>query len=1164
MAKIKRYGLTPWGERFYNDLESLYERDPRLIRGKTDFNKGAVASLAVNGGEVSAKVSGSNRMMHNVSFSFKPFTAEVRNQLLEKISSDPFVQSALLNGHLPEMLMQWCEGENIHLFLKAPHIHAPLVQNGTMECEGECDCEDMAAPCKHMFAVLLALSAEMDHNPLLLFSLRGLDLTEVMEVFVDDGIPYPIDLKPWYDLSADKPLELLHHENALPLIDSLLSPYPSFASIDYKEVMREFYRAHMKTLPQIISPIFDENIEIIERLLKDGICECTMDELWQNGQVSIKHPLFRQEEQTSLLFAPYALKYTKEGCSVSLLTFITLFLSFRSEEGKGSYRYYHALARSFYLLLQANAFIPTVLKDPQRARFFIGWMPLLSPFSVSEQMERLGQNATPFVRFANNDSFFDGKSGTLLFLSKAISDYVREMNFMHKRLFMNPPAISESFFRGRAFIQKEGGKHHTDRAVFNYFSIFSLPLSRYTLILTLERGADAESFSLSMNVEDRLSLKIQPLHTSLKEKNSGGLLKLLSPLREFLNEIESLSIEERIELHGERFEQFILEGASLLSSFGVKIILPRELQHLIKPRLSMRVRSKKTPTTFLSLDKVLEYDWTVAIGDLHITLEEFQSLVSQKSELVHFRGSYISISAEELKILFAQAKKMPKMTRFDILRARFEGNAVFDEEVETFFSNLFQPHPLSLSDNLHATLRPYQVRGVQWCVSNLLSGFGVILADDMGLGKTIQTIATLLYLYEHSHIKGKTLIVVPTSLLPNWENELSQFAPTLSVTLYYGVGRILKDSTVVVTTYDIFRRDSDLFESQGIDVLVIDEAQRIKNPTTQAAIALKSFRAKYRIALSGTPVENSLTELWSIFDFTLSGYLGELNQFVSTYVRPIEMDQNQEIARNLKRLSAPFMLRRLKTDKSIINDLPDKIVIDEYATLVPEQAALYQSVVDNAMKNLETEGEPQNRSGLIFKLITELKQICNHPRNYDKRSPIDPSLSGKSELLLTLLEPMIAKGEKVLIFTQYVEMLNILAQIIEAKFFVEPLLFEGSLSNTKREKVIDSFQNDPEKQVLILSLKAGGVGLNLTQAANVIHYDLWFNPAVENQATDRAFRIGQKNNVFVYRFITKNSFEEKIDKMIKAKTIMGEMSVAVGEKALASMENDEVRALFAR
>ncbi|MFA6144283.1 MAG: DEAD/DEAH box helicase [Sulfurimonas sp.] len=1164
MAKMKKYGLTPWGERFYNDLESLYEDDTRLGRGKTYFNKGAVTALAIIEGDVIAKVKGSTRNSYRNMVTFKPFEPDIQNLIVEKITSDSFIQSALLNGTLPEAFIEWCEEVKIHLFMKGGVDFDDPYQRENLNFETHCECDDASVPCKHSFAVLLALSSEIDHNPLFIFSLRGVDLTKTLDAFNEETQLYPITLKPWEEIVCDKPLEVLHHENALSLIDSLLTPHPSFAPIDYKEVMKEFYKAHVKALPQLISPIFNENIEILERLFKDAECECTLDELWRTGHITIKHPLFRQEAKTAELFAPYALKYMKGGCTVSLLNFVTLFLSFRSEEGRASYRYYHALSRTLYLLLHANAFIPAVLKDTLKPRFFIGWMPLLTPSSVDEQIQRLACNATPFVRFSSSDPFFDGKSGTLLFLAKAMTEYVHEMNFMHKRLFMNPPAISESFFMGRAFAQKEGGKHNIDRAVANYFSIFSLPLSRYSLTLTLERGDEEENYALSMSVHDGQTEKEQFLCDALREENSSGLLKLLSPIRGFLSEIEFLSSEPRIELQGKRFEQFIRESSHLLSSFGVKIVLPRELQHLIKPRLSMRIRTKTSPTSFFTLDKVLEYDWTIAIGDTHISMEEFQALVSQQSDLVLFRDSYISISPEELKALFDKAKKTPKLTRFDILRARFEGNAVFDEDLELFFENLFRPQDFDISPNLQATLRPYQERGVQWCVSNLLSGFGVVLADDMGLGKTIQTIATLLHLYENAHLKGRTLIVIPTSLMSNWENELAQFAPSLSVSLYYGMGRQLSDTQIIITTYDIFRRDVSVFKSHKIEALVIDEAQRIKNPTTQAAMSLKSFACKYKIALSGTPVENSLTELWSIFDFTMSGYLGDLSKFITSYVRPIEMDQNQEVANALKLITAPFMLRRLKTDKSIIDDLPDKIVIDEYATLVPEQAALYQSIVDGAMKSLEEQSEGSNRAGLIFKLITELKQICNHPRNYDKTSPYDAALSGKTELLLTLLEPMIAKGEKVLIFTQYVEMLGILAQIIEEKFFVQPLTFDGSLSAKQREDVVSSFQNDHEKQILILSLKAGGVGLNLTQAANVIHYDLWFNPAVENQATDRAFRIGQKNNVFVYRFITKNSFEEKIDKMIKAKTAMGEMSVSVGEKGIATMENEEIKALFVR
>ncbi|MFZ2968975.1 MAG: DEAD/DEAH box helicase [Sulfuricurvum sp.] len=1158
MAKVKQhYGLTPWGKAFYERLVAVYDDEGRLTRGKTYFTKGSVQSLNLQGSMIHAKVKGSGGSVYRVSIAFEPFDAATQPRLIERIKGDALLQSALLNGTLPETLIQWCEAEKIDLFT--------TTTQQDNETDSLCSCPDYENPCKHIFAVLLALSTEIDHNPLLLFSLHGLDLSVELESLGGNEIPPPIVFVPWESTTCEQPLEILHHENAFLLIDSLLLENPSFAPIDYKAVMREFYKAHTKSLPHIIAPIVTEEKEQLERFFKDARCECKLDEVWQNGSIRISHPLLKQQPHILQLLAPYMTKQTQEGCLVSVLSFVTLFLSFHSDEGDGAaYRYYHALSQTLYLLLHANAFIPTVVKDHERPRFFIGWIPLLTPASVREQIQRLACYATPFVRLGNHEAFANGYSGTLLFLSKAMGEYVYEMNFMHKRLFMNPPPISQSFFQGRPFVQKEGGKSHTDRAVYNYFSVFSLALNPYSLTLTLDKGEEDHAYGIALRVHDDQTQTTHYLCDALKQGKFQGLLKLLALLRNFLAEIELLTLHPRVLLEGERFETFIKESSPLLSSLGISVILPRELRHLLKPRLAMRVRAKKSPTNFLTLDKVLEYDWTIAIGDTHITLEEFQSLVEHQSELVLFRDSYISISPEELKALFARAKKTPKLSRFDLIRGKFEGNVLLDTELEDFFDTLFRLQNLPISPNLKATLRPYQIRGVQWCISNLLSGFGIILADDMGLGKTIQTIATLLYLYEQGEVKGETLIVVPTSLLPNWENELGKFAPSLSVELYYGIGRILGNAQIILTTYDIFRRDEKLFSSKKIEILVIDEAQRIKNPTTQAAMALKGFKSKFRIALSGTPVENSLTELWSIFDFALPEYLKDLGSFVTSYVRPIEMDHDHTVAENLKALTAPFMLRRLKTDKTIIDDLPDKIVVDEYATLLPDQAALYQSVVEGAMKQLDHASESKNRAGLIFKLITELKQICNHPRNYDKTSPTDSALSGKSELLLTLLEPILARGEKVLIFTQYVEMLAILTQIIETKFLIEPLTFEGSMATKAREAVVDAFQNDPKKSILILSLKAGGVGLNLTQAANVIHYDLWFNPAVENQATDRAFRIGQKNNVFVYRFITKNSFEEKIDAMIKAKTAMGEMSVSVGETALASLNNDELKALFVR
>jgi len=428
----------------------------------------------------------------------------------------------------------------------------------------------------------------------------------------------------------------------------------------------------------------------------------------------------------------------------------------------------------------------------------------------------------------------------------------------------------------------------------------------------------------------------------------------------------------------------------------------------------------------------------------------------------------------------------------------------------------------------------------------------------MGLGKTVQAISTILYLKENGFIKNSIVIVVPTSLLNNWEVELSKFAPSLSYFSYYGQKRVIKSADILITTYDIIRRDIESFKKQKIDCLIIDEAQKIKNPNTALSKSIKSLKAKYKIALSGTPVENNLSELWSIFDFTLPKYLKSLKDFIKNYAKDIEINRDLKKIERLKKITAPFMLRRLKSDKNIINDLPPKIVIDEYATMSKKQVSLYQSVVDETMKKIE-EGDAK---GLIFKLIISLKQICNHPRNFDKISDNVVNLSGKTQLLMTLVENIIIQDEKVLIFTQYVEMGDMLVELLQKELLITPLYLKGSMSKKRRDEVVDKFQNDNRYKVFILSLKAGGVGLNLTAANHVIHYDLWFNPAVENQATDRAYRIGQSKKVTVHRFITRNSFEEKIDKMIKAKQELSDLSVSIGESWIKDMSKDDLKDLF--
>jgi SNF2 family DNA or RNA helicase len=326
---------------------------------------------------------------------------------------------------------------------------------------------------------------------------------------------------------------------------------------------------------------------------------------------------------------------------------------------------------------------------------------------------------------------------------------------------------------------------------------------------------------------------------------------------------------------------------------------------------------------------------------------------------------------------------------------------------------------------------------------------------------------------------------------------------------------------------------------------------------------VKQFRSKYRLALSGTPVENRLEDLRSLFDFILPGYLGSADEFRKQYRIPIEVMRNREQAEVLRKITAPFLLRRVKTDKAIIKDLPEKIVVNEYATLEKNQTALYASVVAESLQKSK-KMEPEQRASLILSLLTSLKQICDHPRVFDKESPAISGLSGKAQLLLTLLEEILANREKTLVFSQYVETLDCLGRIIKRELGELPLIYHGGLSQNARSEIINRFQNESAARILLISLRAGGLGLNLTSASRVIHYDLWYNPAVENQATDRAFRIGQKRNVFVHRFITKNSFEEKIDAMITSKRELADMTIASGESWIARMSHEELKELFER
>ncbi|WP_167357203.1 DEAD/DEAH box helicase [Paenibacillus pectinilyticus] len=756
--------------------------------------------------------------------------------------------------------------------------------------------------------------------------------------------------------------------------------------------------------------------------------------------------------------------------------------------------------------------------------------------------------------------------------------------------------------------------------------------------------------------------------------------KLMEQAKRFLRilpELESTFQPGKImeQLSDDQAWTFLTESSLQLVAAGISVFLPswwEEIQKM-RPQLKAKLKSSvgQARKAMFGMDQIMQFDWRVALGGVDLSEDEFMQMALDKKRLIYMRGKWVQLDPaylEQIKDAMKQVEKKKGLSFRDVLELHLlesdEENAS-DEEVgdakqdslkirvelnsnlRGLMKQLNQTKSIPLvgrMEELQAELRPYQVQGVSWLL--FLRGFGLggCLADDMGLGKTIQFIAYLLRVREENKTNSKpSLLICPTSVLGNWQKEIARFAPTLKIHLHYGAQRAkgeaftasLEEVDLVITSYNLAQLDEEELTAVTWDTLCLDEAQNIKNAYTKQSQAIRKFTAGHRIALTGTPIENRLTELWSIFDFVNPGYLGTLTAFNRQYVGPIEKngDGARELTSRVQRLIRPFLLRRVKKDPAIQLDLPDKYEGKAYVRLTPEQGALYENVVQNLMEKLEVMGRDQKKNslnevgtrenmsgiekkGLILTALMKLKQICDHPglflkdgvgvvarasRGAEARTEGSKggragtgtganagvsaeadgraqrgalvaaggrARSAKLERLVEMIDELRSEGGSCLIFTQFVEMGHLL-QAALGQALSEPVQFlHGGVSKAKRDAMVARFQNEtlPAEErchIFILSLKAGGTGLNLTAANHVFHYDRWWNPAVENQATDRAFRIGQTRNVQVHKFVTLGTLEERIDEMIGRKQGLSDQIVGSGENWVTEMSTSELRELFA-
>lgn len=697
----------------------------------------------------------------------------------------------------------------------------------------------------------------------------------------------------------------------------------------------------------------------------------------------------------------------------------------------------------------------------------------------------------------------------------------------------------------------------------------------------------------SLPIEEALPTKWRMFATEIKQQQQQ-IVELLS------TDTINSDIFIRVTLEDLEVRSFLREDLARLQALGFDVVLPAWLKDLKQSKIRVRVTTSNISTRKVAgLDDILTFKWQFSMNGQTISAEQFKKLVDEKREFIRIGTEWFRVDAnwmQEMRELMQQAEDESWTVRELLFRELPEDlSAPLEEEdtddalrddpifaleiqqsLKAYMEQLLEKKGLpavSIPLSLQTELRPYQLEGFEWLVFMRQQGFGACLADDMGLGKTVQLITYLLHIYESSTYTKPSIIICPTSVLGNWQKELARFAPSLIVHTHYQANRAKDEEFkklvtaerphVILSTYGTVSQDTEFLQDIEWATVVLDEAQNIKNMQTLQSKAIRKLLGDHHIALTGTPVENRLSELWAIFDFIHKGYLGSFVRFNEEFILPIERDESESHKQKLRAKIQPFLLRRTKRDPHLQLNLPDKLESNEYCPLTTEQASLYEGYILETLDQLEQLTGFQKK-GRVLKMLSKLKQLCNHPALYLKEPFEDAETmlarSTKLERIVQMAAEIVDNGEQCLIFTQYIGMGQLLQHCFSEIYNVDAPFLTGAMPKQQRDRLVEAFQAG-DFPIFILSLKAGGTGLNLTAANHVLHADRWWNPAVENQATDRAYRIGQTQFVQVHKFVTIGTIEEKIDKMLVQKSALSEELIQ-SSQWLTELEDQELRDLI--